>query len=280
MKDLEQIQNTYKNYRDDYSLEQRKNWYSEVADAYNKTRPRYPRELINRTVELANLSKNTKILEIGCGPGTATTEFAKCGFSMVCLEPSQESCNLARKNCAAFPNVEIINTTFEEWELQENSFNTVLAATSFHWVSPEVGYPKLEKALKDDGNLILLWNKEPQPSYEVYQILDEIYQKQVPSLSRYEARGTTERILRELGENVVKSGLFKDLVFECVKCDRTYSIDDYLTLLSTLSPYIVLDSQQRDDLFNELRDALRKNLGDTIETSYLSAFHVAWKKDN
>ncbi|MGB6298997.1 MAG: hypothetical protein WBF90_22855 [Rivularia sp. (in: cyanobacteria)] len=108
-----------------------------------------------------------------------------------------------------------------------------------HWVTPEVGYPKLEKALKDDGNLILLWNKEPQPSYEVYQILDEVYQKQVPSLSRYEARGTTERILRELGDNVVKSGLFKDLVFECLECQRSYSIDDYLTLLSTLSPYIV-----------------------------------------
>ncbi|MGB3637426.1 MAG: class I SAM-dependent methyltransferase [Rivularia sp. (in: cyanobacteria)] len=280
MNNSEQIQNTYKNYRDDYSLEQRKNWYSEVADAYNKTRPRYPQELINRTVELANLSKNTNILEIGCGPGTATTEFAKLGFSMLCLEPSQESCNLARQNCAGFPSVEIINTTFEEWELHIDKFDTVLAATSFHWVSPQVGYPKLEQALKDDGNLILLWNKEPQPSYEVYQILDEVYQKQVPSLSRYEARGTQERILRELGENVVKSGLFKDLVFECVECQRSYSIDDYLTLLSTLSPYIVLDSQKRDALFNDLRDALSKNLGDTIETSYLSAFHVAWKKGN
>ena len=82
MNNSEQIQNTYKNYRDDYSLEQRKNWYSKVADAYNKTRPRYPQELINRTVELRLLSKNTKILEIGCGPGTATTEFAKLGFSM------------------------------------------------------------------------------------------------------------------------------------------------------------------------------------------------------
>ncbi len=77
MNNFEQIQNTYKNYRDDYSLEQRKNWYSKVADAYNKTRPRYPQKLINRTVEIANLSKNTQILEIGCGPGTATTEFAK-----------------------------------------------------------------------------------------------------------------------------------------------------------------------------------------------------------
>ncbi len=280
MKDSEQIQNTYKNYRDDYSLEQRKNWYSNVADAYSRTRPRYPQQLINRTVELAKLSKNTNILEIGCGPGTATTEFAKMGFSMVCLEPSQESCNLARQNCAGFPNVEIINTTFEEWELQPNKFNTVLAATSFHWVSPQVGYPKLDRALKDDGNLILLWNKEPQPSYEVYQILDEVYQKQVPSLSRYEERATQERILQELGENVVKSGLFKDFVYEQMECDRAYSIDDYLTLLSTLSPYIVLDSMQRDDLFNELRDALSKNLGDTIETLYLCAFHVMWKKDN
>jgi SAM-dependent methyltransferase len=280
MNNFEQIQNTYKNYRDDYSLEQRKNWYSNVADAYNRTRPQYPQQLINRTVELANLSENTKILEIGCGPGTATTEFAKLGFSMVCLEPSKEACNLARQNCAGFPDVEIINTTFEEWELPINTFDCVLAATSFHWVSPQAGYPKLDRALNDDGNLILLWNKEPQPSYEVYQILDEVYQRQVPSLSRYEDRATHEKILWELGENAIKSGLFKDLVFEMIECDRTYTIDDYLTLLSTLSPYIALDSQKRDTLFNDLRDTISKNLGDTIETSYLSAFHIMWKKDN
>ncbi|NJO61868.1 MAG: class I SAM-dependent methyltransferase [Richelia sp. RM2_1_2] len=277
MKDSEQIQNIYKNYQNDYSLEQRKNWYSKVADAYHRTRPRYPQELINRSVELAKLNQNATILEIGCGPGTATTEFAKRGFSMVCLEPSQESCDLARENCAGFPNVEIINTTFEQWELPPDQFNAVVAATSFHWVSPEVGYPKVEKVLKDNGSLILLWNKEPQPSYEVYQILDEVYQKQVPSLSRYEDRTTQEKILRELGNNVIKSGLFKDLIYEHMECDRAYSIDDYLLLLSTLSPYITLDSQQRELLFDDLRDTSHKYLGDTIETSYLSAFHIAWK---
>ena len=279
MKNFEQIQNIYKSYQNDYSLEQRRNWYSKVADAYNKTRPRYPQQLIRRTIELVKLGEDAKILEIGCGPGTATTEFAKLGFSMVCLEPSQESCNLARQNCASFTDVEIINTTFEEWELQPNKFDAVIAATSFHWVSPEVGYPKVNKALKDNGSLILLWNKEPQPSYEVYQILDEVYQKQVPALSRYEDNGTQERILKGLGKNILKSGLFRDLVYEQIECDRTYTIDDYLMLLSTLSPYITLDSQQRDALFDDLRDTLHKHLGNTIETSYLSAFHVAWKKD-
>ena len=276
MNNFEQIQSIYKNYQNDYSLEQRKNWYSKVADAYNRTRPRYPLELVDRTIELAKLSENAKILEIGCGPGTATTEFAKFGFSMVCLEPSEESCNLATQNCAKFPDVEIINTTFEEW-VQTDKFDCVLAATSFHWVSTEIGYAKLEKTLKDNGSLILLWNKEPQPSYEVYQILDEVYQRQVPSLSRYEERGTQEKILRELGNNVIKSGFFKDLVYEQMECDRIYSIDNYLSLLSTLSPYIKLDSHQRDALFDDLRNTLHQHLGNTIETSYLSAFQIAWK---
>ena len=30
------------------NLEQRKNWYSPAAEAYNKARPRYPKKLIHR----------------------------------------------------------------------------------------------------------------------------------------------------------------------------------------------------------------------------------------
>ena len=56
-----------------YTVEQRKSWYSEVADAYNRTRPRYPMQLISRAVELAELDKEAILLEVGCGPGTATT---------------------------------------------------------------------------------------------------------------------------------------------------------------------------------------------------------------
>ncbi len=255
---------------------QRKNWYSEVADAYNKVRPRYPHKLINHAVQLSQLPPNAIILEIGCGPGTATTAFAQLGFSMICLEPSQEACQLARQNCATYPNVEIINTTFEEWQLEAKKFNAVLAANSFHWVAPEIGYPKAATTLKDNGSLILLWNKEPQPSYEVYQALNEVYQVQHPSLSRYEDKETQEEILRWLGQNIIKSGLFKDLMYAQSACELTYSIDDYLALLSTLSPYIRLEQQQRDSLFAGLRKVLEK-YGKNLETSYLSALHIARK---
>jgi len=141
-----------------YTSEERKTWYSEVADAYNRVRPRYPQELICRAVEVAQLPADAAILEVGCGPGTATIGFAQLGFSMVCLEPSLEACQLAQQNCASYSTVEIRNTTFEEWELETERFHALLAATSFHWVSPEIGYPKADAALQNNGFLILLWN--------------------------------------------------------------------------------------------------------------------------
>jgi SAM-dependent methyltransferase len=269
--------NWYSQLSDTYTSQQRKNWYSEAADAYNRVRPRYPKELIRRVVELAQLSSEALILEVGCGPGTATTAFAEFGFSMVCLEPSPESCKLARQNCTQYPKVEILNTTFEEWELEPERFNAVLAATSFHWVSPKIGFPKASEALKESGSLIALWNTALQPSYEVSQVLNEVYQLEAPSLAHYKERKTEEEELRIFGQNVINSGHFHGLVSEQLVGEATYSIDDYLTLLSTYSPYIALQQQNRNSLFEGLREALER-IGDrNIHLSYLSAFHIAKK---
>ena len=258
-------------------LSEKKTWYSFVAEAYNKTRPRYPKQLIDRAVELAKLTPNAKILELGCGPGIATVEFAKLGFSMVSLEPSPEACELARENCAQYPNVEIQNTTFEEWELGTNKFDAVIAATSFHWISPEIRCSKSAQALKDNGVLVLLSNKEPQPNYEIYQLLDEVYQKQAPSITWHENPETQEKTIREFGERTIDSSYFQSLFYEYLSCEVNYSIDDYLAMLSTLSPFIALESQQRSSLFAALKEILEQNCERGIQSSYISAFHIARK---
>lgn len=73
MEDLKQTIISYSS----RNLEQRKNWYSPAAEAYNKTRPRYLQDLIRQVVELTQLSTDSKILEVGCCPGTATVALAK-----------------------------------------------------------------------------------------------------------------------------------------------------------------------------------------------------------
>jgi hypothetical protein len=256
----EEMQDWYREYIATYSYEQRKNWYSEIAGFYNKTRPRYPQQLINRVVELAELPSNAHI-------------------AMLCLEPSQPACHLARQNCANYPSVEIKNQTLEEWELEADKFNAVLAATSFHWVSPEIGYQKTAAALKDKGSLILLWNAGVLPEDEVYQVLHEVYQNQAPSLAEYHAKERVNQAesIKELGQNVIDSGLYDNLIYEQLVSQITYSIEDYLALLQTYSKYIALDDEKRTSLLANLREALEKNCGNNIKNSYLSAFHLAKK---
>ncbi|MFM9265476.1 class I SAM-dependent methyltransferase [Tychonema sp. BBK16] len=279
MKESEKSKKWYEKIETTHTYQQRKNWYNEIANAYHKTRPRYPQSLINRVVELAKIPAGTNILELGCGPGIATIPFAELGFSMVCLEPSPEAYQLAKQNCETYPSVEIQNLTFEEWKLEADKFNAVLAATSFHWLSPEIRCSKAAAALKDQGSLILLWNAGVLPHNQVYQVLNEVYQIQAPSLAKYHAqeRINQEESIRELGQNIIDSKLFKNLVYEQLVCEVTYSIDDYLALLQTYSPYIALDDETRSSLLESLRESLENNCGISIKGSYLSAFHVAQK---
>jgi SAM-dependent methyltransferase len=269
--DLKQDINSYS----ERNLEQRKNWYSPAAEAYNKARPQYPQELIRQVIEITQLSPSSKILEVGCGPATATVAFAQLGSAMVCLEPNPDFYQLAQQNCNQYSNVEIQNTSFEEWMLEADRFDAVLAASSFHWIPQDVAYPKSAQALQANGYLILLWNKELQPSYEVYQRLSEVYQLNAPSLNRYEDRETQEKILQGLGQIVEDSGLFKDLVSGHVESKVTYTVDEYLTLLNTYSPYLKLDHKSKEALFKGLRDKIERDFGGNLRLSYISAFHVA-----
>lgn len=260
-----------------YLCADKKSWYDQVAEAYDRTRPRYPAKIMARMQEIAQFSAQGKILEIGSGPGIASIELAKIGLKLVCLEPSRSACNLARRKCKNYPHVEFINTTFEEWQLQSQQFDAVVATTSFHWVTPGIRTEKTAAALKENGLLILLWNTPPQLKYEVHQLLAEVYLSHAPVLAKYETHQNHQANLTKMGQEVIDSGCFKDLISEQLVSRVSYSVEDYLTLLSTLSPYIRLEPQQRVNLLAELAKVLKLNCGNQLELSYLSMMQIARK---
>lgn len=259
------------------SLEEKKSWYSPTADAYDKFRPCYPQKIIDRVVELAQLKPTDSILEIGCGPGKATVDFAKLGCHIICLEPNPDFCQIARQNCSPYSNVEIKNTSFEQWELEAGKFDVFLAASSLHWVSQDIVYPKAASALKDDGYIILLWNVVPEPNPEIYQVCQKVYQVYAPAIGEYESSQAQRESLRILGERSIKSGKFKNLISGEMVSDASYTIEDYLALLSTLSPYLKLKSQERDLLFSGMKEQMAKHGRESVRVSFRCVFHLAQK---
>ncbi|MEN9870801.1 MAG: hypothetical protein RLZZ171_1789 [Cyanobacteriota bacterium] len=262
-----------------YRCANKATWYDSVALAYDRTRPRYPAKIWAKMQETANL-QGKSVLEIGAGVGIATVELAQLGAKIVCLEPSKSACAITRDKCAAYGNVEVINTTFEEWELGKQKFDVVVAATSFHWVTPAVRYAKTAAALTDNGLLILLWNTPPQPSYEIYQSCQSIYQTYAPELTKYESHQDYQHNIGKIAQEAIALGYFQDLVTHRAIISVNYTVDDYLTLLSTLSPYIRLASEQRNALFVELKTELKRSLNkqnQQLELSYLSLLQIAHK---
>ena len=51
--------------------------FEEVPELYDAARPLYPRRVFDDLVELANLEKGSRVLEIGPGTGLATVPQAK-----------------------------------------------------------------------------------------------------------------------------------------------------------------------------------------------------------
>lgn len=256
-------------------LAERKTWYSPVAESYNRTRPRYS-QILDRVVEVAQLMPSSALLEVGCGPGTATVGFAPLGCSMTCLEPNPDFCQIARHNCQPYSNVEILNTSFEEAILEADRFDAVLAATSFHWISAEIAYPKAAHTLKQNGCLILLWNVISEPGEAVYQLTHDLYETYAPDLAPADSRELQQVWLSSMANTVRETGYFRQVESEQIVCELTYSTEDYLTLLSTSSPYISLEPQNKAALFAGMQERLDQQ-GGTAQLFYLSAFQIAWK---
>jgi hypothetical protein len=61
------------------------------------------------------------------------------------------------------PTDHIQVAAFEAWLAAPQSFDLVLAATAFHWIPPEISYPKAAQLLKRNGRLAIFSNEHPTP---------------------------------------------------------------------------------------------------------------------
>jgi len=139
--------------KDDLAL---RDTFDSVASLYNEIRPRYPDELFSTLIKVTGLLPSHKILEIGLGTGQATKPLAMLGYDILGIELGTALTSIAVRELNPYPNVHIINSAFEDISLPHNSFDMVMAATSFHWIKPEARFAKPYELLKNDKYLAII----------------------------------------------------------------------------------------------------------------------------
>lgn len=252
--------------------------YNSIADLYALHRPQYPEILVQKAIKQAKLTVSSSILEIGCGPGTATVAFAGSGVQLTCIEPSESMVKLAQKACVNYPNVTFVGDTFENWYSENLVYDALLAASSFHWLLKSGKTPNISKLLKSNGYLIFMWNLPPEPNSEIRSLVAQKLGLPEPFFfGQYSDTQHRSNIIETVLGKISETQVFSEFSYDAVTLKRDYSIDDYLAFLRTLSPYIPMDSEIKTKYFLNLQEALSEISSPVISTEYTSILNMATK---
>ncbi|HKX33071.1 MAG TPA: class I SAM-dependent methyltransferase [Blastocatellia bacterium] len=261
---------------------ERRTCFDQVAEDYQAVRPGYPPPLIEAVVSLAAIPPEGRILEIGCGPGQATISFAGLGYRMTCLDLGPALLDRAAERCRAYPNVQFHLSAFEDWPEEPKTFDLAIAATAFHWIPPEIGYPKAARLLKDSGALAIFSNEHPAQSDRFFTEVNEIYQQLVPEWSPRYTNEMIEQKVQESIDSTIRAieatELFEPVILGTYPWTEKYTARTYPRLLNTYSDYRGLDADRRERLFQAISELIEKDYGGTITRQYRSVLYFAKKR--
>jgi SAM-dependent methyltransferase len=244
--------------------------FDEVPELYQAARPGYPEELFETIVSGGRLEAKAPLLEIGCGPGTATASFARRGFRIVALEPGPALARIAGRNLAAFPEVQILNQRFEDWPLEREGFDLVYAAQSFHLIAPATRVAKAARALRPGGLLALFGNRPLAGDPGIRGAIQRAYQAHAPELASNVAPAAWPPGPHPFEDECRGAGVFGSL--ECFRFawSRPYTAAQYGGLLRTFSDHRMLPPARLEALVEQVERAIAER-GGTFEVPY-----VAW----
>lgn len=122
--------------------------------------------------------KGKRVLEIGCGIGTDTINFARAGAKVIAIDVSERSIEIAKKRSEIFGLNDLIEfrlgsaENLEELLQYEEKFDLIYSfGVIHHTPHPEVVYSKLRHFLKEDGECrLMVYHKM---SWRVLEILLE-----------------------------------------------------------------------------------------------------------
>lgn len=248
--------------------------FGQMAEYYDKFRPSYPKDIIDTLLEQTNLSRGSKLLEIGAGSGKATELFANKGFDILCVEPGAD---LVAAGNAKFQdeNFKFVQARFEEYDTYAKEYDAIFAAQAFHWVPQPIGYQKCAYALKDDGYLALLWNMYITYDNDLDNELLAISNKYGGFADFLSEDACAERI-HTITAEIEDSGLFaKPIVFRS-NWKQQYTADEFYGFMLTGNRFVQKTDEDKLSAYEQIKRLAEKHKG-IIQRPYLCVLYVAQK---
>jgi SAM-dependent methyltransferase len=214
--------------------------FGNLAETYDRVRPRYFAPLVDRAQEALELTAQARVLDLGAGTGRLTRELARRFATVIAIEPDEEMRGL-------IDVATVLAGSAESIPLENASIDGVFVGEAFHWFDATRAIAEIARVLVPRGGLAIVsthwWETEPPLPDEVMEILREPYQ-----------RFAAQR--RAPWDDAFADAPFEPLQRE--KFDEALVVDTerLLTMYSTTSSLAALPQEEREALFDRVRPLL------------------------
>lgn len=258
--------------------------FNEAPELYDRVRPTYPDALFADLVAITGIHEGSSVLEVGCGTGQATRSLAALGFSVTAVEPGSGLAAVARQRLARFHNVGVEISTFEDWDDRGRRFDLLLAAGSWHWVDPSVGWARAHRVLRPGGWMALVGNvtvrRPGEP--EAYAETADLHERYCPGNPAWghppleeEIRATSQG----WGQVEDPGLLFGPTIVRWYPVVQWFDGAGFADLLRSTSLYRRLEPDVREPLLDAIAERIRTQMGNRAPRRYLCGLRVGRRVD-
>jgi SAM-dependent methyltransferase len=222
-----------------------------VAELYDRIRPRYPAALFAEL--FSRIPAHPDVIEVGPGTGQATRSLLERGARVTAVELGPHLAKLLRRNLGSRQDLEIIVSSFETVDLPRHSFDAVVAATAYHWVTAPDNLERPSELLRPGGWLTLI------DTVHVAAATDHGFFERVQPI--YDRYGKTEGYLpppapdhatNQLLTGLERSALYEKTALFRYRWDQTYETADFADLLRSYSTSQAMEADAREALITEI----------------------------
>lgn len=191
---------------------------------------------------------------------------------------------LARDRIAAYDHVDIETGTFEDWNDRGRRFDALVAASSWHWVEPSVGWRRAHDVLLPEGWIALLGHvviRHPSEP-EVYGETADLHERASPANPNW-SHPPLENDVRATdtgwGRVADPGPLFGPVIVRWYPAVQWFDGAGFADHLRSLSLYRVLDDDVREPLLDAVAERIRTPLGNRMSRRYLSVLRVGQRTE-